>query len=325
MSTRPAQACRLSGFTSRRILSIPAAFILGLSLLLSGGGGPIVAVRSAAAADPAVGAGAWLAEEIRGTVRVRAAGEAPAGWQPLQAATPIAGQSEIATGSDGLAVLDNGVDQIKLTPNSRLVLPPDQGEGLMTIIEESLGNIFYSIGSRPNRSFEVDSPYLVVLVKGTKFTVNANYLGDSVTVTEGTVEVRAAAGGNAAGTLIGPGQTASVGAGGSSIGVDSSEPSSGDGSGQGTGGGEPPLNLPQPQKARPPDGGGGGESGSGSGGSDGGGQGGSGGDPGPGGGGGDPGSGGAGGPGDGDGAGEGGDGHGCGHGHGHGHAGESGD
>jgi hypothetical protein len=304
--------------------SIAAAFVLGLALL-SSGSGPIVAVRSAAAADPAVGAGAWLAEEVRGTVRVRAAGEAPAGWQPLQAATPIAGQSEIATGSDGVAVLDNGVDQIKLAPNSRLVLPPDQGEGLMTIIEESLGNIFFSIGSRPNRSFEVNSPYLVVLVKGTKFTVNANYLGDSVTVTEGTVEVRAAAGGNAAGTLIGPGQTASVGAGGSSIGVDSSEPSSGDGSGQGTGGGEPPLNLPQPQKARPPEGGGGEESGSGSGGSDGGGQGGSGGDPGPGGGGGDPGSGDTGGPGDGDGAGEGGDGHGCGHGHGHGHAGESGD
>jgi hypothetical protein len=335
MSARPAQACRLSGFTSRRILSIPAAFILGLTLL-SGGGGPIVAVRSAAAADPAVGAGAWLAEEVRGTVRVRAAGEAATGWQPLQAATLIAGQSEIATGSDGVAVLDNGVDHIELAPNSRLVLPPDQGEGLMTIIEESLGKIFYSIGSRPNRSFEVDSPYLVVLVKGTKFTVNANYLSDSVTVTEGTVEVRAAAGGNAAGTLIGPGQTASVGAGGSSIGVDSSEPSSGDGSGQGTGGGEPPLNLPQLQKARPPDGGGGEESGSGSGGSDGGGQGGSGGDPGTGGSDGDGqgGSGGTGGSGggpggdpdsggDGDGAGEGGDGHGCGH--GHGHAGESGD
>ena len=94
----------------------------------------------------------------------------------------------------------------------------------------------------------MDSPYLVVLVKGTKFTVNASYLGDSVTVTEGTVEVRAAAGGNGAGTLIGPGQTASVGAGGSSIGVHSSGPSSGDGSGEGTGGGEPPLNLPQPRK-----------------------------------------------------------------------------
>ena len=86
----------------------------------------------------------------------------------------------------------------------------------MTIIRESLGKIFFSIGSRPNRSFEVDSPYLVVLVKGTKFTVNANYLGDSVAVTEGTVEVRSVAGGNAAGTLIGAGQTAHVGVGDSS-------------------------------------------------------------------------------------------------------------
>ncbi len=309
MSARPAQAIRLSGFTPRRILSIPAAFILGLTVL-STGGGPIAVVGSAAAADPAVGAGAWLAEEVRGTVSVRTAGEAATGWQPLQAATPIAGQSEIATGSDGVAVLNNGVDHIRLAPNSRLVLPPDQDEGLMTVIQQSLGKIFFSIGSRPDRSFEVDAPYLVVLVKGTQFTVNANYLGDSVAVTEGTVEVRTAAGGNAAGTLIAAGQTARVGAGGSSIGVGPVEPSSGDGSSQGTGGGEPQLNLPQPRKAKPPDGGGGESSGEGSGGSEGGGeQGGDGGDPGPG----DP----------GDGAGEGGDGHGCGHGHGHG--GESGD
>jgi hypothetical protein len=254
--------------------------------------------RSTAAADAA--AGAWLAEEVRGTVLVRAGGEAPTSWRPLTAATPIAGQSEIATGSDGIAVLHNGADQIRLTPNSRLVLPSDQDEGLMTIIEQSLGRIFFSIGSRPDRSFEVDSPYLVVLVKGTRFAVTATYLGDSVAVTEGTVEVRTNDGADSPGTLIGAGQTASVRAGGDSISVGSgSGTDSGGGSGQGTGDGEPQSNLPQIRKAPPePPGGGGGEEGEGSGGNDGGGGGNPGGGSGnPGGGGGNPGAGGGGGSG----------------------------
>jgi FecR protein len=328
MSGRPAHAFRPSGVTLRRIALLLTGIIVGWTLLSMGG-------RSTAAADAA--AGAWLAEEVRGTVLVRAGGEAPTSWRPLAAATPIAGQSEIATGSDGIAVLHNGADQIRLTPNSRLVLPPDQDEGLMTIIEQSLGKIFFNIGSRPDRSFEVDSPYLVVLVKGTRFAVTATYLGDSVAVTEGTVEVRTNDGADSPGTLIGAGQTASVRAGGSSISVGSGSGSdSGAGSGHGTGDGEPQSNLPQIRKAPPePPGGGGGEEGEGSGGNDGGGGGnpgggggpgaGGGGDPGAGGGG-DPGAGGGGdpdpgeggGPGDGDGGGQGG-GHGCGDGHGHGH------
>jgi FecR protein len=306
MSARPVQAFRLSGFTPRRAILVLVAFMVGLALPSTGGRLIAVVGPAAAAADPA--AGAWLAEEVRGTVLIRAAGEAPASWQPLQAATPIAGQSEIATGSDGVAVLDNGVDQIRLTPNSRLVLPADESAGLMTVIRQSLGKIFFDIGPRPDRRFEVDAPYLVVLVKGTQFTVSANYLGDSVAVTEGTVEVHASAGGDSPGTLIGAGQTASVGAGGSSIGVESSGPSSGDGSGQGMGKGEPQSNLPPARKAKPPGGGGGGEDGEGSGDGDGeGGEQSGGGNP-------DPGEGGD--PGDGEGGGPG-----CPHGHG----GESGD
>jgi len=261
MSARPAHAFRLSGFmpprsrrganaASHRGIVVLMAFFLGL-MWLSTGNGPVAIVGSAAAADSAVGAGAWLAEEVRGTVLVRAAGEAAGSWQPLQAATPVAGQSEIATGSDGVAVLNNGVDHIRLAPNSRLVLPPDQHEGLLTVIQQSLGKIFFEVGPRPDRSFEVDAPYLVVLVKGTQFTVTANYMGNSVAVKEGTVEVRTTGGGEAKGTLITAGQTASVVAGGGSIRVESSETSDGDGSGPGKGGSEPQSNLPRVRNAKP--------------------------------------------------------------------------
>ncbi len=342
MSPRPAHAFRLSGLmpprsrrganaASRRGIWVLLAFFLKLIWLST------AIVGSAAAADSAVGAGAWLAEEVRGTVLVRAAGEAASSWQPLQPAAPIAGQSEIATGSDGVAVLDNGVDQMRLAPNSRLMLPPDENEGLLTVIRQSLGKIFFAVGPRPNRNFEVDAPYLVVLVKGTQFTVTANYLGNSVAVTDGTVEVRTTGGGDATGTLITAGRTANVVAGGDSIRVESSETSDGDGSGPGKGGSEPRSSPLQVRNAKPNPPGGEGDGG-GTGGGDG-----DGGDPGPGGdgdGGGDQ-SGDGGDPdsgGDGDGGGdqsgdggdpdsggdgEGGGGHGCGS--GHGHSGESGD
>src|SRR5262245_35405115 len=90
MSGRPAHAFRPSGVTRRPIAVILTGMIVACALLSMGG-------RSTAAADAA-----WLAEEVRGTVLVRAGGEAPTSWRPLVAATPIAGQSEIATGSDGM-------------------------------------------------------------------------------------------------------------------------------------------------------------------------------------------------------------------------------
>ena len=321
MSPRPAHAFRLSGSMPPRLRRADAAshggilvlitFFLGL-IWLSTGNGPVAIVGSAAAADSAVGAGAWLAEEVRGTVLIRAAGEAASSWQPLRATAPIAGQSEIATGSDGVAVLDNGVDQIRLAPNSRLVLPPDENEGLLTVIRQSLGKIFFEVGPRPNRSFEVDAPYLVVLVKGTQFTVTATYMGNSVAVKEGTVEVRTTGGGDATGTLITAGRTASVVAGGGSIRVESSETSDGDGSGPGKGGSEPRSSPPQIRSAKPNPLGGDGGGGTGGGDGDGGGPG-HGGD-----GGGDQGGGGdqSGGGGDPD---HGGDGEGGGHGRGSGH------
>lgn len=328
MSAGPTYAFRFNGFqplrsrrganaASRRAILVVMAFFLELTGP-STGSGPVAIAGSAAAADPAVAAGAWLAEEVRGTVLVRAAGESTGSWQPLQAATPIVGQSEIATGSDGVAVLDNGADQIRLAPNSRLVLPPDEDEGLLTIIQQSLGKIFFEVGPRPDRSFEVDAPYVVVLVKGTQFTVTANYMRNSVEVSEGAVEVRTAAGGDAAGTLISAGQSASVAAGGEFIRVESSETPHGDGSGPGKGGSEPGSNLPQVPEADagPP----GGEDG-GTGGSDGddsGDQSGDGGDAGPG----DDGDDGDDQDGDGD---DGADGGGPGSGSGHGRSGEGGD
>jgi hypothetical protein len=176
-------------------------------------------IGSAEAADAAAGAGPWLAEYVRGTVRVRTSGQAAA-WQTLADETVLAADSEIRTGADGIAVLANGVDRIRLSPNSHVVLPaPIEEVGLLTLIRQKLGRVFFDVGARPERRFEVDAPFLVVLVKGTQFTVHANYVGNSVEVDEGTVEVRTRDEGDGQGTLVTAGQTGSIRAGGDAIDV----------------------------------------------------------------------------------------------------------
>src|SRR5262249_50485883 len=145
-------------------------------------------------------------------------------------------------------------------PNSRLVLPAAEDRGLMTVIRQNLGKIFFDIGSRPERSFEVDAPFLVVLVKGTQFTVTSDYRSDSVEVKEGTVEVRATADGAGPGTLVTAGHTASIGAGGTTARVSPNAAANDDPPSRGTGDGERP-NLSRPQSEQPGTGGGKGENG----------------------------------------------------------------
>jgi hypothetical protein len=169
--------------------------------------------------------GPWQATEILGTVQARPASTSTDGWQDLDPAETLTAASEVRTGPDGQVTLGNGVDLIRLAPNSLIALPVPQEDGLLTLISQKLGSLFVDVGKRPGRQFEVDAPYLVVLVKGTQFTVNLADGSDTVTVTRGTVEVRASAGGE--GVLVNAGQTASVQAGGSSVSVGNSSPGNG--------------------------------------------------------------------------------------------------
>src|SRR5262245_58704821 len=190
MSPWLTRACRRGGIapserrtpqsvTAGRALPFFIAFVLAFLSLLHGQP-PLRLIAPANAADPAA-AGPWLAEVVDGTVRIRVAGQT-AGWQPLSDEAALDPNSAISTGKDGVAVLSNGVDRIRLSPNSHVVLPtaPTEEAGLLTLIRQRLGRVFFDVGDRPDRSFEVEGPFLVVLVKGTKFTVQANFISNSV-------------------------------------------------------------------------------------------------------------------------------------------------
>ncbi|MBY0303119.1 MAG: FecR family protein, partial [Sphingomonas ginsenosidimutans] len=152
----------------------------------------------------------------------------PAGWTISEASGPVtiarAGVSTVATrggavsagdvvstGRGGRAVLVRGTEFMMVAPGSRLRLPAEaQPAGVTRVIEE-LGNVVFMIKKKMTPHFEVKTPYLAAVVKGTTFSVGVSGAGTSVQVLEGAVDVATLDGG--AHDLVTPGAVAMVAAG----------------------------------------------------------------------------------------------------------------
>jgi hypothetical protein len=88
----------------------------------------------------------------------------------------------------GRAVLVRGHETVIVEPNSRLQLPGAPVNGNTQVLQ-SVGSAIYKIGKQKQPHFQVDTPYMAAVVKGTAFTVSVDDDEASVTVTEGLVEV----------------------------------------------------------------------------------------------------------------------------------------
>jgi len=179
--------------------------VLALLLLVALAAG----LQSAAAGDAAATPKAWSVAELAGTAVTRASGDINGAWQPLRTGATLPPGSVVMTGIDSHLVLSNGVDRIRMSADSQVELPAAP-EGAVTRVIHWIGTAFFQVGKRPPRQFEVDTPYLVAIVKGTKFTTTTGDGGASVKVTEGIVGVSPAKGGD--GIDLTAGQSASVAA-----------------------------------------------------------------------------------------------------------------
>ena len=148
--------------------------------------------------------GSWVIREVSGKVRL----EAPAAAaQPASVSDAVPLGASLTTGGDGRVVLFNGKQEIVMGPNSRMTVPVDQ-KGAFTRILQDLGTLMFKVDKRPEQHFEVETPMIAAVVKGTTFAVTAGAATDSVYVAEGLVEVSTR---NGAGrTLVPAGTTALV-------------------------------------------------------------------------------------------------------------------
>jgi hypothetical protein len=131
--------------------------------------------------------GAWILSETTGPVDVQTAEGAP--WTAAETGAMLPGPATVRTGPDGGATLTRDDDRIVLSASTTVRLPgPDLDDSATRIVQPE-GEAFFEVGPRPGWTFSVDTPYLAVVVKGTKFGVDVSEAGTSVAVSEGRVQV----------------------------------------------------------------------------------------------------------------------------------------
>ena len=123
----------------------------------------------------------------------------------LSRGAPLEDNATVRTGRDGKVVLVRGQGSMIVSANSIVTLPAEETAG-WTVIEQQAGIVTYDVEKRNVLHFEVRTPTIVAVVKGTQFKVTQNQYGSKVTVTEGLVQVGQRSTGESA--FVKPGQKA---------------------------------------------------------------------------------------------------------------------
>lgn len=147
----------------------------------------------------------WRVQKSSGDVWVASNSAQPVSLGNDQALRP--GDS-ISTGKNGRVLLVRGEETILIAPNSVVALPTEQKKELSTTILQQAGSILLKVEKRNVKHFEVETPYLAAVVKGTQFRVSVDQFGTNVDVVQGKVEVADFKSGQFA--LVLPGQSAKV-------------------------------------------------------------------------------------------------------------------
>lgn len=130
--------------------------------------------------------GVWSISKSSGEVWLAANGVQQASLSPEGTLKP---GDTIRTGRNGRVLLVRGEETILIAPNSVVGLPAEKKEGLSTTIIQQAGSILLEVEKRNVKHFEVETPYLAAVVKGTRFSVTVGADSTRVGVRRGQVEV----------------------------------------------------------------------------------------------------------------------------------------
>jgi FecR protein len=130
--------------------------------------------------------GVWKVSKSSGEVWMTTSGVQSASLGQEDALKP---GDIIRTGRNGRVLLTRGEETIVVSPNSVIGLPTEKKDGLSTTIVQQAGSILLEVEKRNVQHFEVETPYLAAVVKGTQFQVSVNDNSTSVSVLRGQVEV----------------------------------------------------------------------------------------------------------------------------------------
>jgi hypothetical protein len=151
--------------------------------------------------------GGWSVSKSSGEVWIATAGADQVSLHQQEVLNP---GDTIRTGRNGRVLLIRGEETILIAPNSVVGLPAEKTDGLQTTILQQAGSILLDVEKRNVKHFEVETPYLAAVVKGTQFRVTVNPASTSVEVNRGQVEVSDFKSGQIAQVLPGQAATASA-------------------------------------------------------------------------------------------------------------------
>lgn len=131
----------------------------------------------------------WKITALSGAVRFQTADEhGTQTWQPAAVGESLRSPFVVETGINGHAVLGDGNDEMTVNENSRVEISVDRKNRLTKALQ-SIGNLLYQVLPGKMRRFEVHTPYLVSVVKGTTFTIQVTEAYATVSLLEGLVDV----------------------------------------------------------------------------------------------------------------------------------------
>ena len=181
------------------------ALLTVLASMALGGTSPALAQEPPALA-PHSANDSWRISKSSGDVSVSTAGMqlvALTNGMTLQAGDAI------RTGQNGRVLLTRGNETILISANSAVSIPKkDSKDGLSTTILQQAGSILLEVEKRGVNHFEVETPHLSAVVKGTRFHVTINANDTRVGVFRGQVEVTDFKSGQH--TLVNAGQSATA-------------------------------------------------------------------------------------------------------------------
>jgi FecR protein len=123
---------------------------------------------------------------VQGDVRVSARGSA----RTVRPGSVIETPATINTGRDGRIELRQGATTVSVASNTHVDLPAViAADGLIEHVSQPKGNVLYDVAKRPGRKLRIETPYLVAVVKGTRFNVAAEAESATVALFEGRLEV----------------------------------------------------------------------------------------------------------------------------------------
>lgn len=126
----------------------------------------------------------WLAAKLRGAVVVEQDGQ----WVALHRGDVVSDARSIKTLAGGAVEFTRDGEVISVSQNSQIQIHDRTGQRYTTV-SETVGTIAVEANVEKVRHFEVDTAFMVAVVKGTKFIITTDAKASGVKVTRGKVGV----------------------------------------------------------------------------------------------------------------------------------------